>query len=597
MLLLTAENLHKSYTERRLIDGISFSINSGEKIGIIGVNGTGKSTLLKLLSGDLTADEGSITTVSGLKVAYLPQSPRFGEGFTVLQQAMLHAAKMQHETTEHECRAMLGKLGLTDMDAPASLLSGGQQKRLAIASVLAAPCDLLILDEPTNHLDSDTIEWLEQRLTAFRGAVLMVTHDRYFLDRVCNTIFEIDRGKLYRYDEANYSRFLEKKAERLQSEIASERKQQALYRKELAWIMQGPKARGTKQRFRVERFEDMKKNQGSVEQTSMAMNTLSSRLGKTIIEAEGLSKSFDGVTLFSDFSYTLLRNDRIGIIGKNGCGKTTLMRVLSGVLPSDSGTVKIGQTVKIGAFTQNNAPLDPNKKVYDFIADIAPSVKTTEGTLSAAQMLEQFLFPGELQQITIGRLSGGEQRRLYLLSVLMESPNILLLDEPTNDLDTQTLTILEDYLERFDGAVITVSHDRYFLDHVVSFLFSFENGRILPYVGGYSDYLAAKNAREEEEKAAAAVVKEKKREQRHEEKLRFTFKEQREYETIDADIAALEEKITQIEHDILYAGSDYTKLQTLLSEKETTETALAEKMERWVYLNDLAERIDEQNRK
>ena len=597
MLLLTAENLHKSYTERRLIDGVSFSINSGEKIGIIGVNGTGKSTLLKLLSGELTADEGSITTVSGLKVAYLPQSPRFGEGFTVLQQAMLHAAKMQHETTEHECRAMLGKLGLTDMDAPASLLSGGQQKRLAIASVLAAPCDLLILDEPTNHLDSDTIEWLEQRLTAFRGAVLMVTHDRYFLDRVCNTIFEIDRGKLYRYDEANYSRFLEKKAERLQSELASERKQQALYRKELAWIMQGPKARGTKQRFRVERFEDMKNAPKAAESGTMAMNTLSSRLGKTIIEAEGLSKSFDGVPLFSDFSYTLLRNDRIGIIGHNGCGKTTLMRVLSGVLPPDSGTLKIGQTVKIGAFTQNNAPLDPNQKVYDYIADIAPSVKTTEGTLSAAQMLEQFLFPGELQQITIGRLSGGEQRRLYLLSVLMESPNILLLDEPTNDLDTQTLTILEDYLERFDGAVITVSHDRYFLDHVASFLFSFEYGQILPYVGGYSDYLAAKTAREEEEKAAAAVVKEKKREQRHEEKLRFSFKEQREYETIDADIAALEEKVAQIEHDILWAGSDYAKLQTLLSDKEAAEEALAEKMERWVYLNDLAERIEEQNRK
>ncbi len=597
MLLLTAENLHKSYTERRLIDGVSFSINSGEKIGIIGVNGTGKSTLLKLLSGELTADEGSITTVSGLKVAYLPQSPRFGEGFTVLQQAMLHAAKMQHETTEHECRAMLGKLGLTDMDAPASLLSGGQQKRLAIASVLAAPCDLLILDEPTNHLDSDTIEWLEQRLTAFRGAVLMVTHDRYFLDRVCNTIFEIDRGKLYRYDEANYSRFLEKKAERLQSELASERKQQALYRKELAWIMQGPKARGTKQRFRVERFEDMKNAPKAAESGTMAMNTLSSRLGKTIIEAEGLSKSFDGVPLFSDFSYTLLRNDRIGIIGHNGCGKTTLMRVLSGVLPPDSGTLKIGQTVKIGAFTQNNAPLDPNQKVYDYIADIAPSVKTTEGTLSAAQMLEQFLFPGELQQITIGRLSGGEQRRLYLLSVLMESPNILLLDEPTNDLDTQTLTILEDYLERFDGAVITVSHDRYFLDHVASFLFSFEDGQILPYVGGYSDYLAAKTAREEEEKAAAAVVKEKKREQRHEEKLRFSFKEQREYETIDADIAALEEKVAQIEHDILWAGSDYAKLQTLLSDKEAAEEALAEKMERWVYLNDLAERIEEQNRK
>ena len=595
MLLLTAESLKKSYTERRLIDGVSFSINSGEKIGVIGINGTGKSTLLKIIAGELPADEGSVTTVSGLRIGYLPQSPHFEEGCTVLAQAMKHASAFQHETAEYECRAMLGKLGLNDMEAPAALLSGGQQKRLAIASVLAAPCDLLILDEPTNHLDSDTIEWLEQRLAAFRGAVLMVTHDRYFLDRICNVIFELDGGKLYRYDNANYSRFLERKAERMLSEQAAARKQQALYRKELAWIMQGPKARGTKQRFRTERFEELQKNQVQQETNSLAMNTLSSRLGKTVIEAQDLSKSFGGRTLFSGFSYTLLRNDRIGIIGPNGCGKTTLMRILSGALPSDTGSLKVGQTVKIGWFTQNSAPLDPNRRVYDYIANIAPSVRTREGTLSAAQLLEQFLFTPELQQITIGRLSGGEQRRLYLLSVLMESPNILLLDEPTNDLDTQTLTILEDYLEHFDGAVIAVSHDRYFLDHIASFLFAFENGTIVPYVGGYSDYLLARTA-DEKQKTTKADEKEKKKAPRmHAQKLRFSYKEQREYETIDADIATLEEKITSTEAEIADTGSDYEKLQSLLAEKASLVQALAQKMDRWLYLNDLAERIAAEN--
>ena len=592
MLLLNVESLKKSYTERRLLDGVSFSINSGEKIGVIGVNGAGKSTLLKIIAGELSADEGTVTAVSGLRIGYLPQSPHFEEDCTVLAQAMKHAAAFRHETAEYECRAMLGRLGLNDMDASAALLSGGQQKRLAIASVLAAPCDLLILDEPTNHLDSDTIEWLEQRLTAFRGAVLMVTHDRYFLDRVCNAIFELDGGKLYRYDGANYSRFLERKAERLLSEQAAVRKQQALYRKELAWIMQGPKARGTKQRFRTERFEELQKNQTQQEAGSLAMNTLAARLGKTVIEARELSKSYDGQVLFSSFSYTLLRHDRIGIIGPNGCGKTTLMRVLSGDIPPDSGSLKIGQTVKIGWFTQNGAPLDPNRRVYDYISDIAPSVRTKDGTLSAAQLLEQFLFTPELQQIAIGRLSGGEQRRLYLLSVLMESPNILLLDEPTNDLDTQTLTILEDYLERFDGAVVAVSHDRYFLDHVASFLFAFENGNINPYVGGYSDYLLARAASEATKPATSSDEKEKKKAARpHAQKLRFSYKEQREYETIDNDIAALEEQIALTERAITDAGSDYERLEFLLTEKSSLEQALSQKMDRWVYLNDLAERI------
>ena len=506
---------------------------------------------------------------------------------------MLHAAS--GDSAEYECRALLTRLGLRDLDRDVSLLSGGQKKRAALAAALAGHAQLLILDEPTNHIDMDTVLWLEDFLAKFSGAVVMITHDRYFLERISNRIAELDGGSLYQYP-ANYSKYLELKAQRAEMLAASERKRQALLKKELAWIRRGAKARGTKAQFRVDRFEELKNQAAPEQEEKLALSALSSRLGKKVIEAGAVGKSYEGRKLFHDFSYLIARNDRLGVVGPNGCGKSTLLRVLAGRLAPDEGRVEIGETVRVGFFTQEGLELDLSQRVIDFIRSTAERIETPEGTVSASQMLERFLFPAALQYTEIARLSGGERRRLQLLHVLMQSPNVLFLDEPTNDLDVETLTILEDYLETFPGAVVAVSHDRYFMDKVVSHLFAFEeDGTLRQYLGGYSDYLARRPA------APAAAKEAQPRQSRErtrtQQKLRFSFKEQREFETIDEEVAALEEKCAALEAEMEQSASDFARLQELTREKEEADRALEEKTERWVYLNDLYERIRAQEGK
>ncbi|WMJ22512.1 ABC-F family ATP-binding cassette domain-containing protein [Paludicola sp. MB14-C6] len=595
MLLLTAEKISKKYTDKALLEDVVLGINEGDKIGLIGVNGTGKSTLLKIIAGIETPDSGVITKASGVRVGYLPQNPEFKSGLTVLQQAMKGIALQQRESKEYECKAILTKLGLTDFDEPVDILSGGQKKRLSIASALVTPVDVLILDEPTNHIDNNTVDWLETYLSKYNGALLMVTHDRYFLDRVTNKIIELQNGNLYSY-QGNYSKFLELKIERETMLVASERKRQSFLRKELAWIQQGPKARGTKQQFRVNRFAEMSQQEVNLDQEQLQMSSISTRLGKKIISLENVTKSYEEKVLINNFSYNLLRNDRIGIVGENGCGKSTLLKIIQGYITPDSGTVDIGQTVKIGYFSQECEELNPTERVIDYISNISSEVITPEGTFSASQMLERFLFSSNLQYSTVNRLSGGEKRRLYLLGILMEAPNVLLFDEPTNDLDTQTLTILEDYLDNFNGAVIVVSHDRYFLDKVADYIFAFtDNGEIVPYVGGYSDYIEKIKLSQVKGEKEKPVAKEQDDSRRKSTKLKFSYNEQREYDTIDVVIADLEAQIEQAEADIVKEASNYTLLQELLHQKEELEQKLAEKMERWVYLNDLSERIEAQN--
>ena len=611
MILLSAEKVYKGYSERQLLDGCSLAIGDGEKIGLIGINGTGKSTLLKVMAGIDPPDSGIVTRAGGVRVAYLPQNPLFDGETTVLQQVMKGVAideerakdaKVIQQADEYQCKSILNQLGLGDYDQKIAQLSGGQKRRVALACALAAEAEVLILDEPTNHIDSEMVDWLEGYLKRFQGALLMVTHDRYFLERVVNRIVELDHGKLYSYP-ANYSQYLELKAQREEMALATERKRQSLYRKELAWIQRGARARSTKAQFRVDRFEQLKNSEYVPDQSKLEVSALSSRLGRKIIEIDNISKAFDGKQLVRDFSYNLLRGDRIGIIGPNGYGKTTLVRMICGLLEPDSGTIVRGDTVKIGYLSQESfigEEFDPSVKAVDYIRSISQEIQTPEGTLSASQMMEKFLFPSELQYTEIGRLSGGERRRLYLLRVLMEAPNVLVLDEPTNDLDIETLAVLEDYLESFPGVVIAVSHDRYFLDKLMNHVFVLAgNGEVRHYIGGYTDYRADVAEQERIKKQSTASVSngEKRDGRNQREKLKFSFKEQREYEQIDQVIAELEEKIEETEQQIRSNSSDYTALQQLTQEKEELEEQLAQKMERWVYLNDLAERIAEQNKR
>ena len=570
MILLSAEKVYKGYSERQLLDGCSLAISEGEKIGLIGINGTGKSTLLKVMAGIDPPDSGIVTRAGGVRVAYLPQNPLFDGETTVLQQVMKGVAideerakdaKVIQQADEYQCKSILNQLGLGDYQQKIAQLSGGQKRRVALACALAAEAEVLILDEPTNHIDSEMVDWLEGYLKRFQGALLMVTHDRYFLERVVNRIVELDHGKLYSYP-ANYSQYLELKAQREEMALATERKRQSLYRKELAWIQRGARARSTKAQFRVDRFEQLKNSEYVPDQSKLEVSALSSRLGRKIIEIDNISKAFDGKQLVRDFSYNLLRGDRIGIIGPNGYGKTTLVRMICGLLEPDSGTIVRGDTVKIGYFSQESfigEEFDPSVKAVDYIRSISQEIQTPEGTLSASQMMEKFLFPSELQYTEIGRLSGGERRRLYLLRVLMEAPNVLVLDEPTNDLDIETLAVLEDYLESFPGVVIAVSHDRYFLDKLMNHVFVLAgNGEVRHYTGGYADYRADVAEQERIKKQSAASVSngEKRDGRNQREKLKFSFKEQREYEQIDQVIAELEEKIEETEQQIRSNSSD-----------------------------------------
>ena len=616
MILLNAEKISKGYSDRQLLDGCSLAVGQGDKIGLIGVNGTGKSTLLKVMAGVDFPDSGTVTRSGGVRVAYLPQNPEFAPETTVLQQVMTGVAidkarakeaKVVQQADEYQCKSILTQLGLSDYDQPIGQLSGGQKRRVALACALAAESEVLILDEPTNHIDSEMVDWLESYLKRYQGAILMVTHDRYFLERVVNRIVELDRGKLYSYP-ANYSQYLELKAQREEMALATERKRQSLYRKELAWIQRGARARSTKAQFRVDRFEELKKPGYVPDQSKLEVSALSSRLGKKIIEIEQISKSFDGKVLVKDFSYNLLRGDRVGIIGPNGYGKTTLVRMICGLLEPDQGRIVRGETVRIGYFSQESfagEDFDPTVKAIDYIRHISQEIQTPEGTLTAAQMMEKFLFPVDLQYTEIGRLSGGERRRLYLLRVLMEAPNVLVLDEPTNDLDIETLAVLEDYLEQFPGVVIAVSHDRYFLDKLMNHVFVLAgNGEVRHYTGGYADYRAdvaeqqrlAAQERLDSQPLPNSSPKKPSGGRSHQEKLKFSFKEQREYEEIDGVIAGLEEKIAQTEVLIAQNASDYAALQELTAEKEELEAQLTAKMERWVYLNDLAERIEAQGK-
>ncbi len=593
MLLLTAEKIKKSYSEKILLNDVVLGINTGDKIGLIGVNGTGKSTLLKIIAGVETPDSGSVTKSGGVQVGYLPQNPVFEEGATVLQQAMRGISRQQRESKEYECKSILTKLGISDFDEPVGHLSGGQKKRVSLASVLAAPSDVLVLDEPTNHMDNDMVDWLEGYLARYTGAILMVTHDRYFLDRVTNKIVELQDGNLYSYP-ANYTKYLELKTEREEMVAASERKRQALLKKELEWIQRGARARGTKQRFRVERFEEMSSQSVQAEQEKLKMSSMSTRLGKKIIEIDGISKRYGERVLIRDFSYNLLRGDRIGIIGANGCGKSTFLKIIMGTVQADGGTVTIGETVRIGYFSQECEEMDTSLRTIDYIKDISAEVETPEGTLTASQMLEKFLFTSDLQYSAIGRLSGGERRRLYLLGILMQAPNVLLFDEPTNDLDIQTLTILEDYLQGFSGAVIVVSHDRYFLDKVAEHIFSFEqDGNIRDYLGGYTDYMAERKQNAPQE-GKEAPQKPKNSYRNKSDKLKFTFKEQREFNEIDGVIAGLEQEISAVGEETVQQASNYAALPELIAKKEALEAELSEKMDRWVYLNDLADQIEKQ---
>lgn len=617
MILLNAEKISKGYSDRQLLDGCSLAVGQGDKIGLIGVNGTGKSTLLKVMAGVDFPDSGTVTRSGGVRVAYLPQNPEFAPETTVLQQVMTGVAidkarakeaKVVQQADEYQCKSILTQLGLSDYDQPIGQLSGGQKRRVALACALAAESEVLILDEPTNHIDSEMVDWLESYLKRYQGAILMVTHDRYFLERVVNRIVELDHGKLYSYP-ANYSQYLELKAQREEMALATERKRQSLYRKELAWIQRGARARSTKAQFRVDRFEELKKPGYVPDQSKLEVSALSSRLGKKIIEIEQISKSFDGKVLVKDFSYNLLKGDRVGIIGPNGYGKTTLVRMICGLLEPDQGRIVRGETVRIGYFSQESfagEDFDPTVKAIDYIRHISQEIQTPEGTLTAAQMMEKFLFPVDLQYTEIGRLSGGERRRLYLLRVLMEAPNVLVLDEPTNDLDIETLAVLEDYLEQFPGVVIAVSHDRYFLDKLMNHVFVLAgNGEVRHYTGGYADYRAdvaaerqrlAAQQRLDSQPLPNSSPKKPSGGRSHQEKLKFSFKEQREYEEIDGVIAGLEEKIAQTEALIAQNASDYAALQELTADKEELEAQLTAKMERWFYLNDLAERIEAQGK-
>ena len=614
MNLINIENISKSYTDSLLFDDASFSVNEQEKVGIIGINGTGKTTLLKMIVGLEQPDKGTITRANHIVIRYLSQHPVFDEGTTALECVMKNNLTHDNEwSLESEAKSMLQKLGITDYSQKVENLSGGQRKRIALANTLLSQADVLVLDEPTNHLDSSMADWLEEYLKGFRGALVMVTHDRYFLDSVSNRIVEIDKGKTYSY-QTNYSGFLELKAEREEMAAATERKRQSILRVEIEWMKRGARARSTKQKAHIQRYETLAAQKGPVQDAELELSSVSTRMGKTTVELKDITKSYDGRMLINHFNYIFLKNDRIGFIGENGCGKSTLMKIICGMEQPDKGEVIIGQTIKIGYYAQEIrtdkeaglAYMDPDMRVIDYIRNTAEYVQTVDGSVSASVMLERFLFPPEKQYAPLGKLSGGEKRRLNLLRVLMEAPNVLILDEPTNDLDIKTLTILEDYLDHFDGIVITVSHDRYFLDRTVRRIFAFENGRINQYEGGFTDYQARKQEEEGQSEAVTNKAVEKntaeangekslKNVKNRQDKLKFSYKEQKEYETIDADIAALEEKIEKLEQNLVANARDFVKLNEITKQKEEAEAALEEKMERWMYLQDLAERIEAQN--
>ncbi|MDB7816536.1 ABC-F family ATP-binding cassette domain-containing protein [Intestinimonas butyriciproducens] len=590
-MLLSAEQISKTYGTRKVLDRVSLYLEAGQKLGVIGVNGTGKSTLLRILAGAEEPDEGRVSRDPNVRLNYLPQLPAFDEKNTVLEQVFAGVSPEARALAEYEAKTILTRLGVPLFEQRVGALSGGQRKRVALCSALACPCDVLILDEPTNHLDSGMVAWLEDELRQFKGALVMVTHDRYFLERVVGRMVEVEGGALAFY-EGNYDKYLEQKALREEMAQASERKRQAILRREYQWVMQGPTARGTKSRERLERYEALKSQSGPEERTALELSAVSSRLGKKTVELHGVSKSFAGRTVLRDFDLMLLREDRIGVVGRNGSGKSTLLNLIAGRLMPDSGEVVTGKTVRMGYFSQENPPMDPKMRVIDFVKEIGNSIETAEGRVTASQLLEQFLFPADEQWAPIGKLSGGERRRLFLLSILAAAPNVLLLDEPTNDLDIQTLTILEDYLETFPGAVISVSHDRYFLDKTVRRIFEVgESGAVTEYVGNYTDYLDARKAEEKREKTVSAPAEKRRERPSGSKKLKFSYKEQREYENIDGEIAALEEQLAQIRTEQEAKASDYVALQALQSRESELEAALEEKMERWVYLNDLAEQI------
>lgn len=598
MNIINIEHISKVFGEKQVFDDISCGIHQGDKIGIIGINGTGKTTLLKIIAGLEEPDQGQVIFQKGLRVTYLPQSPKFPEHATVLSY-VADGADGADWGRENEAKNALNRLGITDHHEEIDHLSGGQKKRVALARTLVNPADVLILDEPTNHIDNEMAVWLEEYLNQWKGAIIMVTHDRYFLDRVTNKILEIDHGKLYSYT-ANYSQFLELKAQREEMELASERKRQSVLRMELEWAKRGCRARTTKQRARLERLEALKNGKAPVRDAEVEMDSVETRMGKKTIELHHISKSYGQKKLIDDFEYIVLKNQRLGIIGPNGCGKSTLMKIITGKEEPDQGTVEIGDTVKIGYFAQEVTEMDENQRVIDYIKDVAEYVPTKDGRITASQMLERFLFTPAMQYTPIGKLSGGERRRLYLLKVLMDAPNVLILDEPTNDLDIPTLTILEDYLDSFLGIVITVSHDRYFLDNIADRIFAFEaGGKLAQYEGGYTDYLEAKERKNgtvvrESEESAKKKADRKNWKKDAPEKLKFTYKEQKEYETIDDEIASLEQKIEELDEQMMQYATNSAKLSEITEQKEAAEAALEEKMERWVYLNDLAERIENQ---
>lgn len=590
MNVLNIEHVSKIFGEKKIFDDVSYGIHEGDKIGIIGINGTGKTTLLKMIAGLEETDEGQIVRQNGLRITYLPQNPEFPKGATVLSYTA--------QTQEHEARNILNKLGIYDHDTVIDTLSGGQKKRVALAKALLKPTDVLILDEPTNHLDSDMTVWLEDYLNRFKGVIIMVTHDRYFLDRVTNKILEISHGKLYGYT-ANYSEFLELKAQREEMELASERKRQSILRMEIEWAKRGCRARTTKQKARLERLEALKNGQAPIRDANVELDSVETRMGKKTIELHNISKSYGDNVIIKDFDYIVLKNQRLGFIGPNGCGKSTLMKLITGVLAPDAGEVVIGDTIQIGYFAQEVEDMDGNQRVIDYIKDVAEYITTKDGKITASQMLERFLFDGNLQYTPVSKLSGGEKRRLYLCKILMTAPNVLILDEPTNDLDIPTLTILEDYLDSFSGIVIAVSHDRYFLDNLVDRIFAFEGKGVLKqYEGGYTDYMEAKVRDTSQASTGQTEVKKKSAKedwkQNRPTKLKFSYKEQKEYETIDDEIASLEEKIESLDAEMIANATNSAKLSELMKEKEEAEALLEEKMERWVYLNDLAEKIEAQ---
>ncbi|MDO4295348.1 MAG: ABC-F family ATP-binding cassette domain-containing protein [bacterium] len=619
MNLLNIENITKAYTERKVLEQASFSLQEGEKVGVIGINGTGKTTLLKILAGLEEADEGKVTTANHVVIRYLSQNPEFDPQMSSLACVLAgNATEENRWTLESDAKAMMTRLGITDFEQPAGQLSGGQRKRLALISVLLSPADILLLDEPTNHLDNEMADWLEEYLKKRKGTLVMVTHDRYFLDSVCNRIVEIDKGALYSY-QTNYSGFLELKAEREDMEAAGERKRQSILRVELEWIKRGARARSTKQKARIQRYEELKDRKALVQDQKVELSSISTRLGRTTVELEHICKSYGKNQLIDDFSYIFLKGDRVGFIGKNGCGKSTLLKIIAGLIPQDSGQVVVGQTVKMGYYAQEIASekaeedaqkseidfsyMNPEQRVIDYVKDTAEYVRTADGVLSASALLEKFLFSPEKQYSLIGKLSGGEKKRLNLLRVLATSPNVLLLDEPTNNLDIATLTILEDYLDSYDGIVVTVSHDRYFLDRTTKRIFAFEGeGKLRQYEGGYTDYALRKAAEEEEKQAenvgvtvkASAAEQEKGQRVRGPQKLKFSYQEKKDYETIEGEIAALEERIADLEKEIEAAAHDFVKLNALMAEKEEKEAALEQKMERWMYLDELAAKIAEQ---